>query len=104
MPTYTLQQRIFMYDSYVITSSCREVVRHFQANYPGVRVPSREAVRLFVNKVYKTNPHTLDELKLSIRTEINAISEAELMRVNANFLRRCRRCIDAEGHHFQHPL
>ena len=46
------------------------------------------------NKVYKTNPHTLDELKQNIRTEINAISEAELMSVNANFLRRCRRCID----------
>ena len=52
------------------------------------------------NKVYKTNPHTLDELKQNIRTEI---SEAELMRVNANFLRRCRRCIDA-AHHFQHLL
>ena len=39
------------------------------------------------NKVYKTNPHTLDELKQNIRTEINAISEAELMRVNVNFLR-----------------
>ena len=37
-----------MYDSYVITSSCREVVRRFQANYPGVRVPSREAVRFLV--------------------------------------------------------
>ena len=35
-----------MYDSYVITSSCREAVRRFQANYPGVRVPSRGAVRL----------------------------------------------------------
>ena len=32
------------------TSSCKEVVRRFQANYPGVRVPSREAVRLRVNK------------------------------------------------------
>ena len=30
-----------MYDSYVITSFCREVVRRFQANYPDVRVPSR---------------------------------------------------------------
>ena len=39
-----------MYDSYVITSSCREVVRRFQANYPGVHVPSRETVRLLVNK------------------------------------------------------
>ena len=54
MPTYTLQQRIFMYDSYVITSSCREVVTRFQANYPGVHVPSREAVRLLVNKFRET--------------------------------------------------
>ena len=53
MPTYTLQQRIFMYDSYVITSSCREVVRLFQANYPGMCVPSKEAVRLLVNKFRK---------------------------------------------------
>ena len=45
-----IQQRIFMYDLYVITSSCREVVRRFQANYPGVHVLSREAVRLLVNK------------------------------------------------------
>ena len=50
MPTYALQQTIFMYDSYVVTSSCREVLRRFQANYPGVRVPSRDAVRLLVNK------------------------------------------------------
>ena len=58
------------------------------------------------NKVYKTNPHTLDELKQNIRTQINAILQAELMRVNAYFLRRCRRCrpIDAEGQHFQHLL
>ena len=71
---YTLQQRIFMYDSYVITSSCREVVRRFQANYPGVRVPNREAVRLLVNKFRKTGSildkkrnvkwHVLTEQKL----------------------------------------
>ena len=54
MPTYALQQRIFMYDSYAITSSCREVARLFQTNYPGVRVPSREAVRLLVNKFRET--------------------------------------------------
>ena len=56
MPTYrpTLQQRIFIYDSYVIKSTCREVVRRFQANYPGVRVPRREAVRLLVNKFRET--------------------------------------------------
>ena len=86
IPTYTLQQRIFIYDSYVITSSCRDVVKRFQANYPGVRVTSREAVRLLVNKFRETGSI------LDIRIEINAISEAELMRVNANFLRQCRRC------------
>ena len=43
-----------MYVSYVITSSCRVVVRRFQANYPGVGVPSREAVRLLVNKFRET--------------------------------------------------
>ena len=43
-----------MYDSYVITPSCREVVRRFQANYPGLRVPRREAVRLIVNKFRET--------------------------------------------------
>ena len=57
---YTLQQRIFMYVSYAITSSCREVVRQFQANYPGVRVPSRVTVRLFVNKFRETGS-ILDE-------------------------------------------
>ena len=59
MPTYTLQQRIFMYDSYVITSSCREAVRRFEANYPGVRVPSR--VRLLVNKFRETGSIILDK-------------------------------------------
>ena len=54
IPTYTLQQRIFRYDSYVITSSCREIIRRFQANFPGVRVLSREAVRLHVNTFRET--------------------------------------------------
>ena len=83
-----------MYDSYVITSSCREV-RRFQANYPGVRVPSKEAVCLSINLGRQDQflIRRKDELKQNIRTEINPISEAELMRVNANFLRRCRRCI-----------
>ena len=105
MLTYTLQQRIFMYDSYVITSSCREVVRRFQANYPVVRVPSREVVRLSIN-LGRRDQFLIrkDELKQNIRTEINAFSEAELMPVNANFLRRCRRWIHAEGQHFQHLL
>ena len=47
-----------------------------------------EGLRFFLsmwhmkNKVYATNPHTL-EVKASIRREIDSISEDELMRVNA---------------------
>ena len=50
-----------MYDSYVVTSSCREVVRRFEANYPGVRVPSREAVHLLVNKFREMGSIILDK-------------------------------------------
>ncbi|XP_069683645.1 uncharacterized protein [Periplaneta americana] len=51
---YTLQQRIFMYDLYVITSSCREVRQRFLTEFPEVRLPSREAVRKLVNKLRET--------------------------------------------------
>ena len=71
MPTYTLQQGIFMYDSYVITSSCREVVRRFQANYSGMRVPSRETVHLLVNKFRETGSilDTKRKVKRHVLTE-----------------------------------
>ena len=92
-------------------------------------VPSREAVRLLVNKFRETGSildkkrnakrRVLTEQKLEeigerlenspqkslmCLAQETDISKAELMRVNANFLRRCRRCIDAEGQHFQHLL
>lgn len=56
------------------------------------------------NRVYRNNPHSVDELKNSIRTEILKITEEELKRVNANFIKRCQECINADGHHFQHLL
>ena len=75
MPTYTLQQRIFMYDSYGITSSCREVVRRFQANYPGVRVPSREAVRLLVNKFRETG--SILDKKRNVKRRVLTVQKQE---------------------------
>ena len=56
------------------------------------------------NKVYARNPHTLDDLKDYIRTEINSITEQQLMRVNEGFLKRCRKCVEVGGEHFQHLL
>ena len=42
------------------------------------------------------------ELTASIRREI--ISEYELMRVNAHFLKRCQKCVNEGGQHFQHLM
>ena len=54
--------------------------------------------------MYATYPHTLEELKTIIRREIDSNSEDELMRVNAHFLKRCQKCVDEGGQHFQHLM
>ena len=53
---------------YVNTSSCREVVRRFQANYPGVRVPSRVTVRLLVNKFRETG--SILDMKRNVKRRV----------------------------------
>jgi hypothetical protein len=42
------------------------------------------------HRVYRNDRHTIDELKDNIRTEIQNISEEELLRVNANLMKRCQ--------------
>jgi Holliday junction resolvasome RuvABC ATP-dependent DNA helicase subunit len=54
-------------------------------------------------KVYKTNPHTIEELKENIRNEVSAISPGGL-RVITNLVRRCQECARADGDNFQHLL
>jgi inhibitor of nuclear factor kappa-B kinase subunit alpha len=54
-------------------------------------------------KVYKTNPNTIEEPKENIRNEVSAISPGEL-RVITNLVRRCQECARADGDHFQHLL
>jgi hypothetical protein len=55
-------------------------------------------------KVYKTNPHTIEELKENVRNEVSAISPGELQRVITNLVRRCQECARPDGDHFQHLL
>ena len=50
------------------------------------------SVIVLKNKVYKTNPHTLNE-KETIQTTIRSIMVEELVRVKNNFLKRCETCI-----------
>ncbi|KAJ9575347.1 hypothetical protein L9F63_025702, partial [Diploptera punctata] len=56
------------------------------------------------DKVYKTNPHTLEELKNNIRNEIRNLTVPELQRVNLNVFTRYHACLTAGGQHFQHFL
>ena len=54
--------------------------------------------------LHKYNSHIIWELKYSILREIGRNTADEFARVKANFLRRCQKCVAAEGHHFQHHL
>jgi hypothetical protein len=54
--------------------------------------------------VYRDRPRSLNELKTAITACIRNISPADLQKVFANKIKRVQACIDARGHHFQHPL
>lgn len=56
------------------------------------------------SKVFNNNPHTLDELKANIESEIKIISEQTLRKVAANVMKRVRTCITSGGSHFEHLL
>ena len=72
---FTLAHRIFMYDSYVRTESCREVTRLFRDRFPDIRAPHRTTVRKLVNRFRETGSvldrtpqrtrHVLTEEKLN---------------------------------------
>jgi hypothetical protein len=56
------------------------------------------------DKVYSYNPHTLVELKQSIRETISSIEVSELKLVSNNIFKRFETCLRAEGRHFEHLL
>ena len=51
---FTLAHRIFMYDSYVRTESCREGTPLFRDRFPDIRTPHRDTVRKLVNRFRET--------------------------------------------------
>jgi inhibitor of nuclear factor kappa-B kinase subunit alpha len=56
------------------------------------------------DKVYSNNPHTLVELKQSIRETISFVEVSELKLVSNNIFKRLEACLRAEGRHFDHLL
>jgi hypothetical protein len=56
------------------------------------------------DKVYSNNPHTLVELKQSIRETISSLEVSEPKLVSNNIFKRLEACLRAEGSNFKHLL
>jgi hypothetical protein len=54
MVKYTLEQRIFLYASYVKKKFYESCKRRFRCRYPGVRIPAASAILRLVKKVRST--------------------------------------------------
>lgn len=55
-------------------------------------------------KVYKEVPTTADDMRLRIRHAFAGINAGVLLQVHRSFTERVRKCIEVEGHHFEHLL
>jgi hypothetical protein len=51
--------------------------------------------------VCRDRPRTLNELKTAITAYIRNISQADVLKVFVNKIKRVQACIDVRGHHFQ---
>ena len=55
-------------------------------------------------KIYVRKPHTVDDLKVSIREEIATVSQEMLVNVMQNFEKRLRTCVRQEGRHLSYII
>jgi hypothetical protein len=54
--------------------------------------------------VYRSNPRDLKQLKMNITRAIEEVNEGTLRKVARNMVKRVNKCIEMNGHHFQHLL
>jgi hypothetical protein len=54
--------------------------------------------------VYRSNPRDLKQLKMNITRAIEEVNERILRKVAKNMVKRVDKCIEMNGHHFQHLL
>jgi hypothetical protein len=54
--------------------------------------------------VYRSNPRDLKQLKLNITRAIEEVNEGTLRKFVRNMVKRVDKCIEMNGHHFQHLL
>ncbi|XP_021921559.1 uncharacterized protein LOC110830678 isoform X2 [Zootermopsis nevadensis] len=89
MEKFTLQQRLFLYDSYVRYNSARKSQRKFGRKFPGVRIPTRYAIHYLVNKVRKTG--VLRDSKPKRRRRV--LTEEKLDEIGALFEQSARKSL-----------
>ena len=54
--------------------------------------------------VYRSNPRDLKQLKMNTICAIEEVNEGTLRKVARNMVKRVDKCIEMNGHHFQHLL
>jgi hypothetical protein len=54
--------------------------------------------------VYQSNPRDLKQLKMNITCAIEEVNERTLRKVARKMVKRVAKCIEINGHHFQHLL
>ena len=74
------------------------------ARFSDLTVPDFFLWGLLKNKVYGRNPRTMDDLKNAITEEIRSISLDLVNKVCRPVLDRIKKCIEHDGHHFEHLL
>jgi hypothetical protein len=54
--------------------------------------------------VYRSNLHKVEEMMENIHTAVFSLSQKDFKCMNINFLQRCQKSTEKNGHHFQHPV
>jgi hypothetical protein len=58
----------------------------------------------YLKELYRNNPRDLKQLKMNITHAIEEVNEGTLRNVARNVVKRLDKCIEMNGHHFQHLL
>ncbi len=56
------------------------------------------------DRVFATNPTSIEDLKATITTVIQSIDVLTLRKVFQNMMKRAKACLSVEGSHFEHLL
>jgi hypothetical protein len=56
------------------------------------------------NSVYSNNPHTIDDLKMTVTEYTRNVDRTILNTVFENTVRRVNECLETGGGHFEHYL